>query len=1359
MTAKRFKKRPIKKVGRNTRRRKHGGVHNSQVHNLALSGFYYFMSTTFTFGPAVTRRLKMYRGEIPQTCNAKLTSYWTGAKSAIKNVITMLGDLVESSPTGKVYKQRGRMAAINLTMTALLDVSNIDRMVLKNHFFRRFFNHQHVIREVYKNPFLKINFNDNKYTATLHVNSYLNMNNEKINGIVIKNRSDIEKLIRKERIEKEGDKTEGEKTEGEKLLEKLEKPFDLTYLLINNAALVDRFNLYEKREQKKSIDNLVVFEKRYDSFFSYLHLLKYQLKRVLWTPHGLVTMKYVLRLIALQNKMLLQNQKMMDIYRANSAVFFTSIAAASKFSPKGLKNSLLDEYTYAVANGDSDKIKQYKEEAEIAITTAEQIELNTEAKASSAENKVGIDTNNTTLPKESTEHTQTGGGWLTQILIYRKLRKFYDVEDKYSVSKKFFTHYYPKYAEAEAKYAIMYAINILVNTANDANAEKLKENMQNITDIRYNTSGYKEGFRIDTGFDNKNANNDFISIDDLTKITDLTDTDVALNILSYPSDKRIRFVKAIQSADLPTLVNVLASFKSKFNIQNGGKYTKKNYRRYSRNYKYKETRKVKGGAILGRTDWGIGKGLLSIGSTASKAVTIPASAIKTGLSLANSKVLSPVVSGITNRIKGIAGINNFNSFLNIIFDCTYDHMIKRIINHMTIIGQIKDDKLPEKIQLNTFKYFKNTLDVEGSIATINIEPEDNKKYAMVKDNTIPDTYSPDTWSRRFQLKNQPNSQKFATLEDLGIFLSSTISNTMLLQFQICMAGWLSYVTSIARIYSYHCYLSTLVVSLLYINCLVLTEENCRKIQNLLSDSVYGNIPGDNYNYTLTELCNAYNYVAVEKQAKNPTDHNEVDIIFDNENSLQKPQNTNTEIAINEEVKRIANDVKIGLNEKFGIGPEETPEPQMTSEVLIDPHPTNYPFIHTEYFQPFREMILGICLKNQHTGGRESITFKDVDYPMGSINKIKQIGNCVDIKKNSYVISTTSTEEISKNIEGYNILAGNESAGKPTDSTEGPQEAGAMEDTMEDDNLFFGDIYSEYRKYATFRVSADFTLNDLTGVNYITRPELRFFNSNTLNNIRKFNFRNLKSQQVNVVKPYIATIKPQIKYTKTNKIVSLENIQNSVKEIMNRRNHATIERAPTAMIFHGSIPNPPTEKWLALNKWYYPLYGKYGDHIYFYNNVVGKLYGYYERYTTDGSKVINLHCQYSTETIFGYTTLLGDTNRTITTQNNNESHDNQVISNSNVPDVKIKPAKFCRLVVVEIAKEAHDAIKNAITEANKLANSVAILKKDKKVNIRQAFELINAQMYGEVSPERADETQEGDNSENILINEAGSNINV
>jgi hypothetical protein len=520
-------------------------------------------------------------------------------------------------------------------------------------------------------------------------------------------------------------------------------------------------------------------------------------------------------------------------------------------------------------------------------------------------------------------------------------------------------------------------------------------------------------------------------------------------------------------------------------------------------------------------------------------------------------------------------------------------MIKRIINRMIVIGKNNPTKsensqlnssqtIGQKVQFNNFKYKQNKNDVVNTVTDVEI-----KDYMLDKSN------------------NATADNMYATAEDLGIFLSSTICKTMLLQIQICVFGILTNITAFFRVYSWHCYLSMLIVLRLYANCLVLTRENCEKIQNVLNDGIHGHIRGDYMNYTLTELHNAYQIVKNKK----------VDI--------KQIQNMNPDTTNNAANTNAANTnaAKGGYDQHGGI----------------------VNLFQSAPYQPVRELFLSVCIENQNKNGDESIIFKDEDSKagmfksdsiIGTIERIRYIQNCIDIKKNAYMIWGSVLRK-SKNLQNAelmnNISGSDDNDNKNTNSTE---VADAIDiDPSIIEKVPLGDVYYEYVRIKTTDVASSVFSGKHVGVENINE---------ILGPTQKKN-------------TYLATIKPLIKYekTKTNgkyNVITLKDIQT---QVMSKKQN--LERAPYFRPI--VIPDPSSvdiDEWNAWkennNKWYVSLEDVYGDNYYMYDDVLGKIYGYYEKYTNMFGIEIYIHCEFSTQRAGGYETI------TQGKDGNGESHD-------------------------------------------------------------------------------------------------------
>ena len=122
-------------------------------------------------------------------------------------------------------------SALKLALTALFNVSNIDRLVLKNHFFIRFFDHDYVIQNVYKNrKTLYIDFENDKYVARLKPEF------------------------------------------GQYETAMANTDFSLSYMLVNDSALVDRYNIKRYMEmdkkQKEDLEKQLALQKTIGSSVS-----------------------------------------------------------------------------------------------------------------------------------------------------------------------------------------------------------------------------------------------------------------------------------------------------------------------------------------------------------------------------------------------------------------------------------------------------------------------------------------------------------------------------------------------------------------------------------------------------------------------------------------------------------------------------------------------------------------------------------------------------------------------------------------------------------------------------------------------------------------------------------------------------------------------------------------------------------------------------------------------------------------------------------------------------------------------------------------------------------------------------------
>jgi hypothetical protein len=648
------------------------------------------------------------------------------------------------------------------------------------------------------------------------------------------------------------------------------------YIRVDDSGLVDD----ETYANDKYKDNMLVkFDKKYHMFYRYLHIFKHQLKRVFWTGNPFSALGNVRYLIEQQNQMLLLNPPVLEKYRKNAFAFFKAIAVAKIFDSKSAAK--LDEYTKMVMQD-----KQSKMEKEINDNIEKETNSNTSILDNSViqptvddtelENDLGdttisntdfvkkarkiielynsfsssdfsvLEGNNGKIHKEIQEmeteinssedsektkklnileklkanaktyyekrvyelHADTkkngtdgqDGGLVTfanpsTIRIYRKLKKYFDITEEgvtqINIKDSLFIPKYPKFAKTEAKYTLLMAISLL-HAAKQSNLDEY---------WKYDVSSTMKDFNgIEITIDKKNKkianveNTDTLAFvlksDDLLYNLDLDKIDV-------PNENVKKFNTNLSKIGIKDLVDVLKTLIPNKPPPSNGTFRK------SFSDSWNAARNKKKGGKNTRKNGGADN------QTPPKK-TMSERFTNFGKTLKN--IGSKAVQAFDYVSDGM-----FYHNLDIIFKVGYQHMVKRIMNNMMISCKNNGNTDKDTTQTKVFMYGADTN------ATKDIELSETGI-------TIGD---------------------LPTSDELINFLGSIITNASLMPGQICM-GLLTEVLATVRVYSYHCYLSWYVCFCLYLYSGILDKSNCLKIQNIMSENIFGPVSGD-YKYTLTEL--------------------------------------------------------------------------------------------------------------------------------------------------------------------------------------------------------------------------------------------------------------------------------------------------------------------------------------------------------------------------------------------------------------------------------------------------------------------------------------------------------------------------
>ena len=217
------------------------------------------------------------------------------------------------------------------------------------------------------------------------------------------------------------------------------KPF----IKLNDTPLVDRELIDDpSNKYNNKYKDCIGFYKDFDPLYKILHIYKYQINRVLWTPSEMIYFKRIKYLFKGIYQMINNNASLKPVFLK---VFEMSLLISSICNPNA-------KHSFEPANENNEELnKQIAEEA---------------AKKDGKDEDVDVEGVGLELGEKNGSKTMEGGG-LSEINITGILLKFYDIDPPYTntnslkyilpvLRKKF-----PPFMEREAKFAIKTAIKLL----------------------------------------------------------------------------------------------------------------------------------------------------------------------------------------------------------------------------------------------------------------------------------------------------------------------------------------------------------------------------------------------------------------------------------------------------------------------------------------------------------------------------------------------------------------------------------------------------------------------------------------------------------------------------------------------------------------------------------------------------------------------------------------------------------------------------------------------------------------------------------------------------------------------------------
>jgi hypothetical protein len=386
----------------------------------------------------------------------------------IIEAISAVGSKVKKGSEALVNTLR-ESASAKFLITRIINPANPDRILFKNAFFLEFIDEDEVKNKIYKNERIKIVEQCNKYY--IYKEEYINGQNANNNDNTTTNFNPIKEVdtvhITTEEINNNLDKLERKDNEIKDNIQNFleDKPrncFSIKDTLnrkpfskLNDTPLVDRDLIDDpSKKYNNKYKDCIGFYEVFDPLYKILHIYKYQINRVLWTPSEMIYFKRIKYLFKKIYEMINNNASLKPVFLK---VFKLSLLASSIRNPNA-KHSF------------ENKSKEDEEEEEKLVETEVEEENAKEANLDKVTDK----------DEKSDGGQAMKGGELNlgEINITGILLKFYDIDPPYTntnslkyilpvLRKKF-----PPFMEREAKFAIKTAIKLLQQ-------EKLKQQEKN----------------------------------------------------------------------------------------------------------------------------------------------------------------------------------------------------------------------------------------------------------------------------------------------------------------------------------------------------------------------------------------------------------------------------------------------------------------------------------------------------------------------------------------------------------------------------------------------------------------------------------------------------------------------------------------------------------------------------------------------------------------------------------------------------------------------------------------------------------------------------------------------------------------
>ena len=378
--------------------------------------------------------------------------------SKSKEAISAVGSKVKkgSVALGNTLRES---ASAKFLITRIINPANPDRILFKNAFFLEFIDEDEVKKNVYKetektpnSERIKIVEQCNKYY--IYKEEYINGNpgsSSETNGNPgsSSETNDDQNSLSKD-VDSKLEELEKNKDNVQNFLE--DKPrncFSIKDTLnrkpfskLNDTPLVDRELIDDpSNKYNNKYKDCIGFYKDFDPLYKILHIYKYQINRVLWTPSEMIYFKRIKYLFKGIYQMINNNASLKPVFLK---VFEMSLLISSICNPNA-KHSF------------ENKSKE-DENAEVRL-----VETEVEKENAKEVNLDEVEDNN---EKSNGGQAMEGGG-LSEINITGILLKFYDIDPPYTntnslkyilpvLRKKF-----PPFMEREAKFAIKTAIKLL----------------------------------------------------------------------------------------------------------------------------------------------------------------------------------------------------------------------------------------------------------------------------------------------------------------------------------------------------------------------------------------------------------------------------------------------------------------------------------------------------------------------------------------------------------------------------------------------------------------------------------------------------------------------------------------------------------------------------------------------------------------------------------------------------------------------------------------------------------------------------------------------------------------------------------